>query len=98
MSRTGDDKQRVRHRMLDAYEHTGRRLLILGLGLLGVLGTAVVVAAFYGLRYRSDRTVLAAAGPISIAGLFFGLSASLKQVARILEARNHNPAMASTAG
>lgn len=82
--------------MLESYEHTGRRLLVLGLGLLIVLGTAVGASAFatvYAIRHPPEPAVLGVIGPASLTGLLFALSSVLKAVARILEVRNGNPAL-----
>lgn len=82
--------------LLETYEHTGKRLLILGLGLLIVLGVAVGASAFatvYAIRHPPEPPVLGVIGPASLTGLLFALSSVLKAVARILEVRNSNPAL-----
>ncbi|WP_281903309.1 hypothetical protein [Phytohabitans aurantiacus] len=92
MNRDRDREQRL----LEAYEHTGRRLLILGVGLLVVLGVAVGASAFatvYAIRHPPDPPLLGAIGPASLTGLLYALSPVLRSIARILEVRNHNPAL-----
>ena len=93
MSRADERTRQLQQRLLRTYEHTGTRLLILGIGLLGVLGVAVVTPAVYALGHHNNPAMVGVVGSVSVAGLFFGLSATLKQVVRILEARNRNPAM-----
>ena len=86
----------MRRGLLETYEHTGKRLLILGVGLLIVLGVAVGASAFatvYSLRNPPDPAILGVMGPASLTGLLFALSSVLKAVARILEVRNSNPAL-----
>jgi hypothetical protein len=82
--------------LLESYEHTGKRLLVLGVGLLIVLGVAVGASAFatvYAISHPPDPPVLGIIGPASLTGLLFALSSVLKSVARILEVRNSNPAL-----
>jgi hypothetical protein len=85
---------------LETYEHTGKRLLILGIGLLIVLGVAVGASAFatvYAIRHPPNPPVLGIIGPASLTGLLFAVSSVLRSVAHILEVRNSNPAITDKA-
>lgn len=91
----GRDRDRKRG-LLETYEHTGKRLLVLGVGLLLVLAIAVGASAFatvYAIRHPPTPAILGMIGPASLTGLLFALSSVLKSVARILEVRNSNPAL-----
>jgi hypothetical protein len=86
----------LKRRLLETYDHTGGRLLVLGVGLLLVLVVAVGASAFatvYAIRNPPNPPILGIIGPASLTGVLFALSSVLGSVARILEARNRNPAM-----
>jgi hypothetical protein len=83
--------------LLETYEHTGRRLFWLGVGLLVVLAVAVGASAFattYAIQHPPRPAIVGGIiGPASFTGLLFALSSVIRSVARILEVRNQNPAV-----
>jgi hypothetical protein len=89
----GDEDHQMR--LLETYEHTGKRLHQLGMGLLVVLGIPAVtgaIATIYAIRHPNPPVPLLL-GPIGLGWLFFATSSVVKSIGRILEVRNCNPAV-----